>query len=91
MAHIDPSSEGVVSVEQLEVRSDWRQFSNCSSISRVAFDEVLPVCRVASVCRVREHDLAFLCRPADMIKVEVGEDDICDVRWLDAEIKEAGE
>ena len=36
-------------------------------------DEVLPVEAVCAVCRTGEDDLALLGRPADVIEVEVGE------------------
>src|ERR1700692_885359 len=46
--------------------------------------EMLAVARVAPVGRIGKDDVALPGRPADVIKMQVGEDDVGDVFWHDA-------
>ena len=79
----DARGHGGVALERLEPVPDGAQLAHRTRLRRRTVDEVGPVGRVAAVGGVGEDNGAPLRGPADVVEMEVGEDDVGDVGRFD--------
>ncbi|CAM5505814.1 hypothetical protein SCANM63S_04872 [Streptomyces canarius] len=91
MARIDTGRQREVRVEQLQPRTQRSELVDGARLRVVAGDEVLPVGPVRTVGRPGEHGRAVVRHPANVVEMQVGENDVRHVRWGDSVVGQRGE
>lgn len=79
MDRIDPGSHGEIGIEQLQLRFNRGELLDSGVGCIRTGDEMLPVGAMDSESGSGEDDLTPMARPADVVEVEMSEDDVGDI------------